>query len=172
MDKRKQQKIEDLLKKTRVNKAPKDFTSNVMGDLEMLSNEVCLKDTKLTSILKNVPLEEPSPGFIAAVMTKVEAKATFDYSPIISKRAWLFISSTIVAIISYVLSTAAPTGSSSLLAKVSPYFEISRSAVSTTQSALQRFVQNFEVSSLLAMSLLTLTILIYVDYLSKEKGVA
>lgn len=172
MDKRKQQRIEDLLKNAPLNKAPRDFTSNVMGDLNMLSNEELLKDTKLSSMLKKVPLEQPSAQFVNSVMTVVETKAAFEYQPIINKRTWLFIGGAIIAFISYVFFTAVPTESPSIFSKASPYLERTLSAFEATQSALQNFVQGFQVSSLLAMSLVTLMVLILVDFLSRERSVA
>lgn len=172
MDKRKQQRIEDLLKKAPLVRAPKDFTSKVMDDLEMISNDALLKDAKLSSLLKKVPLDEPSTEFVSSIMTKIEIRSTLEYQPIISKRAWILISSAIAAFISYVIYSAVPADSQSLLAKATPYLERTQSAFAATQTALQSFIQGFQASSLLAMSLVTLTVLVFVDFLSRERSVA
>ncbi|MDJ0646544.1 MAG: hypothetical protein QNJ57_11230 [Flavobacteriaceae bacterium] len=171
MNKRKQQNIENLLRRSQADEAPKGFTAKVMEEVTMLSDEALLKDPKMASLLKNAVLKRPSEEFSDVVMTKVAAEMTSNYQPIISKRIWIIISSAIIAFISYVLFIAVPSDSPSLFDKAFPYLEKTQSTIEFTRSAMQNFIQNFQVSSILTLSLLTLTILVVIDFLSRQRTV-
>lgn len=171
MDKSKQKQIEDLLRKSKPNKAPKGFANDVMDNLNALYNEELLKDKKLMSLLKKVPVEQPSVDFVNSVMVSVESKKAVEYQSIISRRSWFIISGMIMATISYVLYKAIPSDAPSLFSKASPYLERTQSAFQTTQSTLHNFMKGFEVSSLLAMSLMAFTVLILLDFISRERSV-
>lgn len=169
MDRKKQDKIDQALRSLPLDKVSGSFTSNVMSDLKQLTQNEIVRDSRLAALLKTATHQAPKEGFVDSVMSKIEAQSSKEYRPIISKRGWLFVSATIAAIISFVLMRKVPTETTGLLAKASPYLERTQSVFDATQTSLQNFAQGFEISYLLAMSLLILSVLIFVDFVTKEQ---
>ena len=169
MKKRKQQEIERILKNSKPSKAPESFVSKVMDDLNILTNDVSLKDPRLTSLVKRSAPEQPSAEFIDKVMTKVEAASVFKHKPLIGKRSWAVILSIAAAMITYAMFSGAPSSSLSLVAELTPYLERTQATFGAAQSALQNLGKGLEMSPILAMSLTTLTVLVFVDFLFKNR---
>ncbi len=169
MKKRKQQEIEQILKNSKPSKAPESFVSKVMDDLNMLTNEAPLKDPQLTSLVKIVAPEQPSLEFVDKVMTKVEAASVFKHKPLIGKRSWGMILTVAAAFITYVIFSGTPSDSLSLVAELTPYLERTQATFGAAQLALQNLGKGLEMSPILAMSLTTLTVLVFVDFLFKNR---
>ena len=123
MSKNKDEHIKDFININSIDKAPVNFTSKVMQDVFMSSNEEALKSKELNSLLKRTAIEKPSYDFVANIMDQVAIQKEIQYKPLISKRAWFIISATIVVLLLSVFLTDAPKESSSLLNQVSPYLD-------------------------------------------------
>ncbi len=172
MDSKKLHKIEEALKKMPANQAPSSFTANVMNDLHELTQKDMVKDERLARLLKTAKIESPSVDFVRVVMTKIEASATETYQPLISKRIWIIISTALVAFVSYVIFGTPSSETPAFMTRATPLLERTRSVFEASQTSLQSFVQGFEISYLLAMSMLVLSVLIFVDFISKQRQYA
>ena len=171
MDKRKQH-IEEILKKLPADKPSKAFTATIMQDLHHLTQEDLVKDEQLGALLKSSVLESPSVGFVSSVMHKIEAQSSEAYRPLIGKRSWMVLSVAFIALIGYVLFGKSSSEASAFMTKAAPLLERTQSIFEASQSSLQSFIQSFEISYLLAMSMLVLSVLIFVDFISKERQYA
>jgi len=172
MDRNKQHKIEEILKNLPVESAPSSFTSNVMNDLQDLAQEDWVKDERLGSLLKKAVVAPPSSNFVGAVMDKIEAQSTTSYQPLIGKQMWLVMSAAFVALIAYVLFGKTSSQTPAFMSKATPLLERTQSIFEASQTSLQSFVGQFEISYLLAMSMLVLSVLVFVDFISKERQFA
>lgn len=172
MDKKAQHKIEEILKSLPAQSAPSSFTTNVMNDLQGLTQEEWVKDERLGALLKTSVIESPSNNFVNKVMDKIEASAMDVYQPLISKRMWILITVAFVALIGYVLFGKSTSQVPGFMTKATPLLERTQSIFEASQSSLQSFIQGFEISYLLAMSMLVLSVLIFVDFITKERQYA
>lgn len=158
----KKKHIENLIKDASLDKAPKSFTDKVMQDVSVLANPIELKDEKLSSLLQNNLTESPSLNFTSSIMEAVEAKKTYKYEPIISKRVWFIITASFLSLMLYMFYNGKSEETSSVVSKLSPYLEkLSYSGLST----------EVNVSSIFVFSLFTLSTLLTVDYIFKRNYV-
>ena len=162
MSKKKEEHIKDFINMNSIDKAPVNFTSKVMQDVFMSSNEEGLKSKELNSLLKRTAIEKPSNDFVTNIMNQVAIQKEIQYKPLISKKAWLIISATIVALLLTVFLSQAPKESSSLLNKVSPYLE-------QAQQVFTNPFKNITFSPLLSISLLCLCSMLLFDTLLKRR---
>lgn len=160
MDRYKKKHIEQLVKESSLDKAPKDFTSKVMQDVSILSNEVELKDSKLTKLLQENLLESVPYNFTSNIIDTIENTEDI-YKPIISKSAWVVIISSFIGLVLYILfNSRSSSESPSVFSKISPYFqELSFNTISL----------EFNMSSILVFSLLVLSSLLFLDYFLKQR---
>lgn len=154
--------IKDFININSIDKAPVNFTSKVMQDVFMSSNEEALKSKELNSLLKRTAIEKPSYDFVANIMDQVAIQKEIQYKPLISKKAWFIISVTIVVLLLSVFLTDAPKESSSLLNKVSPYLDQAHQVFTNP-------FKNIAFSPLLTMSLLCLSSMLFFDTLLKRR---
>jgi hypothetical protein len=162
MSKNKDEHIKDLININSIDKAPVNFTSKVMQDVFMTSNEEALKSKELNSLLKRTAIEKPSYDFVTNIMDQVAIQKEIQYKPLISKKAWFIISVTIVVLLLSVFLTDAPKESSSLLNKVSPYLDQAHQVFTNP-------FKNIAFSPLLTMSLLCLSSMLFFDTLLKRR---
>ena len=162
MSKKKEEHIKDFININSIDKAPVNFTSKVMQDVFMSSNEEALKSKELNSLLKRTAIEKPSYDFVANIMNQVAIQKEIQYKPLISKKAWFIISATIVVLLLSVFLSDAPKESSSLLNKVSPYLD-------QAQQVFTNPFKNIVFSPLLTMSLLCLCSMLLFDTLLKRR---
>ena len=172
MEKKKQHRIEEILRKLPADQVSSSFTANVMSDLNELTKEEWVQDRRLATLLKTSEMESPSADFVSVVMGKIEAQAAQAYQPLINKRTWLVLGAAFVALIGYVFLGTSSSQTPAFMTKASPFLERTQSIFDASQSSLQQFVQSFEISYLLAMSMLVLSVLIFVDFISKERQFA
>ena len=123
MKKNKDQHIDKLLKKISTDKAPKNFTSKIMSDIDILTNEELLKDSKLSTLLKENAINKPSSGFVSNIMSSVETNREKIYKPIISKQSWFVIGIITAIVVVYAFYNNTPTTTSILVDKTAPYLE-------------------------------------------------
>lgn len=154
--------IKDFININSIDKAPVNFTSKVMQDVFMTSNEEALKSKELNSLLKRTAIEKPSYDFVTNIMDQVAIQKEIQYKPLISKKAWFIISATIVVLLLSVFLTDAPKESSSLLNKVSPYLDQAHQVFTNP-------FKNIAFSPLLTMSLLCLSSMLLFDTLLKRR---
>ena len=162
MSKKREEHIKDFININSIDKAPVNFTSKVMQDVFMSSNEEALKSKELNSLLKRTAIEKPSYDFVANIMNQVAIQKEIQYKPLISKKAWFIISATIVVLLLSVFLSDAPKESSSLLNKVSPYLD-------QAQQVFTNPFKNIVFSPLLTMSLLCLCSMLLFDTLLKRR---
>ena len=162
MSKNKDEHIKDFININSIDKAPVNFTSKVMQDVFMSSNEEALKSKELNSLLKRTAIEKPSYDFVANIMDQVAIQKEIQYKPLISKKAWFIISATIVVLLLSVFLTDAPKESSSLLNQVSPYLDQAHQVFTNP-------FKNIAFSPLLTMSLLCLSSMLIFDTLLKRR---
>ena len=99
MSKKSDKHIKNIISTVGIDKAPADFTSKVMQDVLVSTNEEALKDATLSSLLKRTSIEEPSQDFVSSIMNQVETPIEIKYQPLISKKTWLIISGVVMAFI-------------------------------------------------------------------------
>lgn len=162
MSKNKDEHIKDFININSIDKAPVNFTSKVMQDVFMSSNEEALKSKELNSLLKRTAIEKPSYDFVANIMDQVAIQKEIQYKPLISKKAWFIISATIVVLLLSVFLTDAPKESSSILNQVSPYLDQAHQVFTNP-------FKNIAFSPLLTMSLLCLSSMLIFDTLLKRR---
>lgn len=85
-------------------------------------------DKQFAEMMKDIRIDAPSGDFSVKVMSRILAEAAVkrkpllqDYQPVISKRAWIILLVTFVALMVYVLftgSSAAPAADSGLLGTI------------------------------------------------------
>ena len=162
MNKKSDKHIKNIIHKVGIDKAPADFTSKVMQDVFISSNEEALKDTILSSLLKRNCIEEPSEEFVSSIMNQVETTAEIKYQPLIGKKTWFIISGIITAFVIFVFFSDSPKESSSLVTKALPYLD-------QAQHLLMNPFKSIRISPLLTISLLCLTSMLLFDSLLKRK---
>jgi hypothetical protein len=141
-----------------------DFTDKVMAKVNIVSDEVILKDMVLTSMLKKNSLEVPNPDFSTKIMANVSTNFITDYKPIISKKSWNVIFLFFASFIIYVL-LAKPTTiqNNSYISKLSM---ISNNLIADLGNSLAWHIQ---VPSILIVSILCLSVLLLLDTVLRTK---
>ena len=168
MGKRNKEHIEKIMSKVGIEKAPTDFTKNVMQDVFISTNETALKDVKLTSLLKETTLETPSNVFVSNIMNAVEAKRNIEFKPLISKKGWLTICVFFIGTLVFMLSKGSPAESSTIFAKISPYLDEAKNMFSNPFKGTE-FFTGAELSPILVISLVCLSSMLLFDTLLKKR---
>ncbi len=168
MSKRNKGHIEKIMSKAGIEKAPANFTKNVMQDVFISTNEAALKDVKLTSLLKETTLEIPSDVFVSNIMNAVEAKRNIEFKPLISKKGWLTICGFFAGILVFMSIKSSPTEPSTIFAKISPYLDEAKNIFSNPFKGTE-FFTGAELSPILVISLLCLSSMLLFDTLVKKR---
>ena len=170
MEERKKRQLEELLRGLQASSPTKDFTTNVMNDLDNLLEDDYAIDENLATLLKKRGFDMPSKEFVDKVMLKIETNSSFVYRPIISRTKWLLIISVFLLVASFVSFGKIPTEPTAMSEMLTPTLIKTYSVFESIQVALQKSITNFEISSLLAMSLTTLSVLVFVDFIAAKRN--
>ena len=139
-----------------------DFTNKIMNQIEVADAK---QEKALGSLLKKNALESPSLNFTERVMAEVE-KASVKVAdvPIISKKAWVFISIFVGSILVFTLMTGEKdTSSSNALDGVMEKFD---------QILTNSFTFDLPAiltSPLFGLSMFALSSLLFLDYFMKNR---
>ena len=156
MSKKSDKHIKNIISQVEIDKAPLDFTSNVMQDVFVSSNETALKDPVLTSLLKRTNSEVPSQEFVSSIMNQVETPIDFKYQPLISKKTWFVISAFLVGFIVIAFLIDTPKESAASITKASLY-------LSSMTNLISNSLKELTESPLLIISIFSLSILLLLD---------
>ncbi len=162
MKKNKDLHIDKLLRQLPAEKAPVNFTDVIMKDISILNNEELLKDTTLSTVLKNKAIEEPSVNFVSNVMRGIKNSTENTYQPLIGKKSWFIISLVATLVIVYILYYATPSSTPSILDKTTPYIE-------RLQTVFSNFKINLDLSMIFVASLLSISSLLFFEFFAKER---
>jgi len=168
MSKRNKEHIKRLIGEAGVEKAPLDFTKQVMQDIFVSASEEGLKDEKLATLLKEPGLEIPSNKFVSNIMKDVEVQRNLEYQPLISKKGWLVISAFFIGILVFVLFKDMPEQPSAIFAKLIPYLEASKNTFSNPFEG-QKLLNLTKLSPILAISLFCLSSMLLFDTKLKRR---
>jgi len=139
-----------------------NFTEKVMANVNIIPDDVMLKDESLTSLLKKNNLESPKVDFSYKIMEKLTANN--NYKPIISKKSWNVIFLIFIGSIVYLLFFQPNNLSkNSYVAEFSNFFS---KLISDLSYSLAHKIQ---VPSLLIVSILSLAILLILDATLRSK---
>jgi len=151
-------KIDRILRESlKMERPADDFTSSIMNKIETFDAK---EEMALRSLLKKSVLESPSLNFTSRVMTRVErASIGMVSSPIISKKAWIFIG----MLISFIFVLAAVTGKEN--DKTNQVIDGAVQKVDTLLTNSMTFdMPAILTSPLLGLSLFALSSLFLLDY--------
>jgi len=162
MSNKKDKHIKNIISKVGIDKAPADFTNKVMQDVFVSTNEEALKDKTLASLLERTIIEKPSDTFLSDIMAQVETKKKVEFQPLISKKGWSVILSLFTIFVLYLIFNDGTEESASVLNNISPYLEASKNLFSN-------LFKGFYISPLLAISIFSLTILLFLDGTIKRR---
>lgn len=102
-----EKKNKDILKQGMM-ETRSDFTLSIM-------DKINTEEAALADVLNKQEVLKPSLNFTVELMTQLEGKVpTKTYTPIISKRTWVFIAATFIAMTVVVLSKAQPGSSQAI----------------------------------------------------------
>jgi len=163
MSKKSDKHIKNIISTAGIDKAPVDFTSKVMQDVFVSTNEEALKDATLSSLLKRTSIEEPSQDFVSSIMDQVETPIEIKYQPLISKKTWLIISGVVMAFILFIFLSGSTEESTSIFNKVSPY-------LNNMNNLFSNPLKGFVLSPLLAISIICLSSLLLLDTILKRRS--
>lgn len=163
MSKKTDKHIKNIIGKAGIDKAPVDFTSKVMQDVFVSTNEEALKDAALSSLLKRTSIDEPSREFVSVIMNQVETPIEIKYQPLISKKTWFIISGAVIAFILLVFLSGSPKESTSIFNKVSPYLNNINNLFSNPFKVIV-------LSPLLTISIICLSSLLFLDAILKKRS--
>lgn len=156
-------KIDKLIRESLKMEQPSiDFTNKIMNQIEVADAK---QEKALGSLLKKNALESPSLNFTQRVMAEVE-KASVKVAdvPIISKKAWVFISIFVGSILVFTLMTGEKdTSSSNALDGVMEKFD---------QILTNSFTFDLPAiltSPLFGLSMFALSSLLFLDYFMKNR---
>ena len=161
MSKKSDKHIKKIISKVELDKAPIDFTSKVMQDVFISTNEEALKDPALSSLLKRTSTEEPSQNFVSLIMNQVENPVEIKYQPLIGKKTWFIIAGVLISFILFALLNDSPSQSTPIIDKALPYLD-------SLNSLIANPFKGFKMSPLLAISLMCLSSLLLVDTFLKR----
>ena len=137
------------------------FTDQIMQ--RILSEELA-KDRALSSLLKREAMESPAADFTSKIMAGIsKAPVAVAYPSIIGKKAWTLIGSLVAVFVLYTISSSgssdtAPTVIDSMISRLDGAFSFQ----------LPEFLSN----PMLALSLLALSSLLFLDHLIGKKRVS
>lgn len=153
-------KIDRFIKQSiDVEKTSFDFLNKVMQ--QIMSSDL-KKEKALTNLLNKHTLENPTLEFTSKVMSVVKQNSTItEYQPVISKKAWYFITSVLIL----------------LMVFITPYFDITSSQLNykipyltNIKSMFSFNVPSILTSPLFAMSVFTLSFLLLLDYFVRNRN--
>jgi hypothetical protein len=156
-------KIDKLIRESLKMEQPSiDFTNKIMNQIEVADAK---QEKALGSLLKKNALESPSLNFTERVMAEVEkASLKVADAPIISKKAWFFISIFVGSILVFTLMTGEKdTSSSNALDGVMEKFD---------QILTNSFTFDLPAiltSPLFGLSMFALSSLLFLDYFMKNR---
>jgi len=141
-----------------------NFTKKVMAKVNIIPDDALLKDEVLTSLLEKNSLESPKADFSSIIMEKLTANVNIDYKPIISKKSWNVIFLIFIGSIVYLLFFQPNNVSkNNYVAEISNFFN------KLTTELSYSFVQKIQVPSILIVSILSLTVLLFLDAVLRSK---
>ena len=152
-------KIDKLIRESLKMEQPSiDFTNKIMNQIEEMAD--AKQEAALGSLLKKNTLESPSLNFTARVMAEVEkASIKLADKPIISKKAWVFISIFVGSIFVFALLTGEKDTSSSnvLHGTIEKFDQILTNSLTFDLPAIL-------TSPLFGLSIFALSSLLFLDY--------
>ena len=141
-----------------------NFTDKVMEKVNIIPDDMILRDEVLSSLLKKNSLEIPSSDFSIKIMTKVNTYSVTDYKPIISKKGWNIIFLLFTSFVIYaLLFNPTTTQNNSYTSKFLTFFN---DLITNFGNSLS---QNIQVPSILIVSILCLSVLLLLDTLLRTK---
>ncbi len=146
-----------LLQSINLDSPSSNFTDKVMAKVNIVPDDIILKDVILTSLLKKNGLEVPSSDFSNKIMTKVSTNSITDYKPIISKKSWSVIFLFLVSFIIYILLTKPTTIQNNGYA-----FKLSMTLNNLIDLG-NSLIQNIQIPSILIISVLCFSVLLLID---------
>jgi len=159
-------KIDKLIRESLKMEQPSlDFATKIMNQIEVVDVK---QEKALGSLLNKNTLESPSLNFTARVMAEVEkASVKVIDAPIISKKAWTFISMFVATIFVYVLFTGEKNTATS-------------QAIDGTMKKVDNLLSNsmtFDLpailtSPLFGLSVFALSSLLFLDYFMKNRKIS
>lgn len=155
--------IKNIISKVGIDKAPADFTSKVMQDIFVSTNEEALRDATLSSLLKRTSIVEPSQEFVSSIMNQVETPVEIKYQPLIGKKTWFIISGVVIAFVLFVFLGGSPKESTSIFNKVSPY-------LNDLNRLFSNSLKGFTISPVLLISIFCLSTLLLLDTFLKRRA--
>ncbi len=156
-------KIDKLIRESLKMEQPSiDFTNKIMNQIEAVDAK---QEKALGSLLKKNTLESPSLNFTARVMAEVEkASIKVADTPIISKKAWVFISIFVGSIFVVTLLTGEKdTASSNVLHGTMEKFD------QILTNSLTFDLPAILTSPLFGLSIFALSSLLFLDYFMKNR---
>ena len=160
------EKIDKLIRESLKMEQPSmDFAAKIMNQIEAVDAK---QEKALGSLLKKNTLESPSLNFTARVMAEVEkASVKVVDAPIISKKAWTFISMFVASIFVYaVLAGEKNTATSQAINGT-----IEKAANLLTNS-MTFDLPAILTSPLFGLSVFALSSLLFLDYFMKNRKVS
>ena len=151
-------KLDKLIRESLKMEAPSvDFTNKIMNQIEAFET---IEEKALGSLLKKNAMESPSLNFTARVMAEVEkVSIKVADTPIISKKAWVFISIFVGSIFVFTLLTVEKDTSSSnvLNGTIEKFDQILTNSLTFDLPAIL-------TSPLFGLSVFALSSLLFLDY--------
>jgi len=153
-----------LIQKIDLDSPSVKFSDKVMAKVNIISDDETLTDIPLSSLLKKNCLETPNADFTTKIMAKVGVNDIADYKPIISKRGWNVIILFFASFIIYILSSKPATVQKNQY--ISEFSTIVSKLITNLGNSL---TQNFQVPSILVVSIVCLSILLLLDSTLRTK---
>ena len=160
------EKIDKLIRESLKMEQPSiDFAAKIMNQIEAVDAK---QEKALGSLLKKNTLESPSLNFTARVMAEVEkVSIKVADTPIISKKAWVFISIFVGSIFVFTLLTVEKDTSSSnvLNGTIEKFDQMLTNSLTFDLPAIL-------TSPLFGLSVFALSSLLFLDYFMKNRKVS
>ena len=152
-------KLDKLIRESlKVEQPSNDFANKIMGQIEATNSK---EEKALSSLLKRNVSESPSLNFTDRVMREIEKSAiSVVYKPIIGKKAWIFIFTSFVLIIGYVMALPSEETAATL------YVD---NAMSKVENLFIFDLPGILGSPLFAISVLALSSLLFLDYFLRNR---
>jgi len=157
------EKIDKLIRDSLKMEQPSmDFTNKIMGQIESVDAK---QEKALGSLLKKNTLESPSLNFTARVMAEVEkASVKVADTPIIGKKAWIFIGMLVTSIFVYVLMTGEKNTATSQAID-----GIMNKVDNALSNSMTFDLPPILTSPLFGLSIFALSSLLFLDYFMKNR---
>jgi len=162
MSKKKDEHIKNIVSQVRVDRAPNNFTDNVMKDVLIFTNQEALKSRELSSLLKRTSIQTPSENFTSDIVKLVSIEKEMDFKPLINKKAWFIVVTILIFMILFVYFNEMPQQSYAIFDKISPYLE-------ETQHLFVNPFKGLRFSPLLIISVLCLSSMLIFETVLKRK---